>query len=143
MLSADADAFVPGAAKPDAAPQQLQLRCTSAEQARCALLVASVSGVRERLDVSEAAESLWLVTETGEAVQGINTMCRYLAGSGDRSAQLLGRTPEERAQARPCLASGRRHGVICCCGILLANRLRIRTTSGLCLHRLRFSHSYR
>jgi len=99
MLSADADAFVPSAAKPVAAAQRLRLHCASAEQARCALLVASVSGVRERLDVSEAAESLSLTTESGEAVEGINTICRYLAGIGGCSTQLLRRTPEEQAQA--------------------------------------------
>jgi hypothetical protein len=123
MLSADADAFVPSAAKPDAAAQRLQLHCQSSEQARCALLVASVSGVRERLDMSEAAESLSLTTETGEAVEGINTICRYLAGIGGRSAQLLGRTPEEQAQAWSCAACGRRQIVIYGCRLLLANTL--------------------
>ena len=123
MLSADADAFVPGAAKPDAAAQRLQLHCPRAEQARCALLVASVSGVRERLDVSKAAESLSLTTETGEAVEGINTICRHLASIGGCSALLPARTPEEQAQAGSCAACGRQHTVIHIygCRLLLSN----------------------
>lgn len=99
MLSADADAFVPSVAKANLV-QQLQLHSPSPEQARGVLLVASISGVLERLDVSGAAESLSLVTDEGKTVAGINTICRYVASIGARREQLLGASPEVQAQVQ-------------------------------------------
>ena len=101
MLSAAADAFVPGAAMAGKALKQMHLSSPSEEQARGVRLVASASGVLDRLAVSCDAHDLHMAlkNEEGNLVSGhINTICRYVASVGDRSEQLLGSTAETQAQ---------------------------------------------
>ena len=101
LLSAAADAFIPSGVLAGNAPKQMHLKSPSEEEARGVRLVASASGVLDRLAVSYDADDshMALKNEEGELVSGhINTICRYLASVGDRSEQLLGSTPETQAQ---------------------------------------------
>lgn len=101
VLSAAADPFFPSGVLTGNASKQMHLASPSEEEARGVRLVASASGVLDRLAVSfDAHDShMALKNEEGELVSGhINTICRYLATVGDRGEQLLGSTPETQAQ---------------------------------------------
>ena len=118
LLSAAADAFVPSGALAGNAAKQMHLASPSEEEARGVRLVASASGVLDRLAVSYDAHDLHMAlkNEKGELVSGhINTICRYLASVGERSEQLLGSSPETQAQVGFQSCSRRLNSALVCC----------------------------
>lgn len=60
-------------------------------------LVAAFSCSLDNLDVQEDSKELQLILQNGQTLTGSNTICRYLAKSGSKAAELLGSNPEDEA----------------------------------------------
>lgn len=74
----------------------LKLLSPSLEDARLVKLVAEYSGI-ELLDVVEGSKEVQLITPSGQTLTGSNTICKHIAKSSSKAANLLGSNPEDEA----------------------------------------------
>ena len=77
-----------------------QLSCSTQEDHRGILLVATYCGFQDQLDATQASRDIQLTTSDGQQLSTFTSICRYLSSQSSKSQQLLGATPLDRATVR-------------------------------------------
>ena len=66
-------------------------------------LVATFAGIPEELKITTGGvDDVKFKGEGGEALSGVTTATRAIAGASPSAAQLLGESPEDQAKVRAC-----------------------------------------